>query len=260
VSGPYKQHPDTGSPVRPIEWLRKDVPRDAFKQDLLYSFGAFMTVCEITRNDALNRVEQVIRSGIDPGDGASPVPAKPRIATSATDADMAAQDISDDLVDLEQIARDQIEKRLASVFTGHDLTRLVAAILEAQGKRVRVSPPGADAGVDIVAGSGTLGLESPRIVVQVKSGKEIVDQPTLQSLIGTLHDTKADFGLLVSWAGFTAPVHKRVNELYFRVRFWGRKEIIDNLFVVYDDLPEAIRAELPMRRTWTLVPDEGAQG
>jgi hypothetical protein len=35
---------------------------------------------------------------------------------------------------------------------------------------------------------------------------------------------------------------------------------IDNLFAVYDDLPEAIRAELPMRRTWTLVPDGSEQG
>jgi hypothetical protein len=32
---------------------------------------------------------------------------------------------------------------------------------------------------------------------------------------------------------------------------------MDNLFAVYDSLPETIRAELPMRRTWTLVPDEG---
>jgi restriction system protein len=31
---------------------------------------------------------------------------------------------------------------------------------------------------------------------------------------------------------------------------------MENLFAVYDRLPEEIRAELPLRRTWTLVPDE----
>ena len=28
------------------------MPRTAFEQDLLHSFGAFMTVCNISRNDA----------------------------------------------------------------------------------------------------------------------------------------------------------------------------------------------------------------
>ena len=67
-SGPYAPGPK-GEVTRPVEWLRVDIKRDAFKQDLLYSFGAIMTVCEISRNDALSRVEQVLKTGIDPGDG-----------------------------------------------------------------------------------------------------------------------------------------------------------------------------------------------
>ena len=46
--------------TRPVEWLRPDVPREVFKQDLLYSFGAFMTVCNISRNDAAQRVMTVL--------------------------------------------------------------------------------------------------------------------------------------------------------------------------------------------------------
>ena len=256
ISGGYQPHPDTGSPTRPVEWLKKDLPRDTFKQDLLYSFGAFNTVCEIARNDALRRVQEVVQTGRDSGDGVviRSVRQSPNTSNESVN-DAALQENADAMVDLDQIARDQIDRRIASVFTGHDLTKLVAAILEAQGKQVRVSPPGADNGIDILAGSGPLGLESPRVVVQVKSGREMVDQPTLQSLIGTISDTNADFGLLVSWAGFTQPVQRRFNELYFRVRFWGRKEIIDNLYSTYALLPEAIRAELPLRQTWTLVPE-----
>lgn len=256
VAGAYKPAPDTGSPTRAIEWLKTDLPRDVFKQDLLYSFGAFMTVCEISRNNALARVEQVIATGKDPGDGTSPVM---KSDASGSGAEIALEVSSDVMFDLDQIARDQIEKRIASVFTGHDLTTLVAAILQAQGMKVRVSPPGADGGIDLVAGSGPLGLESPRIVAQVKSGTITVQHPDLQALIGSVQDTHADFGLIVSWNGFTPPVRKRLNELYFRVRFWGRQELVDNLFSVYEDLPEAIRAELPLKRTWTLVPDEGEQ-
>ena len=110
--------------------------------------------------------------------------------------------------------------------------------------------------MDIVAGSGPLGLESPRIVAQVKSGNVTVDQPTLQALIGSVQDTQADHGLIVSWNGYTGAVRRRVNDLFFRVRLWGREELVDNLLVTYSDLPEDITAELPLRRTWTLVLDD----
>jgi restriction system protein len=213
VTGSYQQF-EKGYPARPVKWLTTDVPRDAFKQDLLYSFGAIMTVCEVRRNAALKRVLAVAKGGKDPGDGAAPdLPSK----SHATETVAAVE--ADEAVNLEQIARDQIERRISSVFTGHEFTNLIAAILTAQGYETHVSPPGPDSGIDIVAGRGALGLEAPRLVVQVKSGDNTVDQPTLQSLIGCVQDTHADHGLLVSWAGFKPTVRKRTNELFFRVRF-----------------------------------------
>src|SRR5882724_2378822 len=103
-------------------------------------------------------------------------------------------------------------------------------------------------------GEDLLGFDAPRIVVQVKSGS--ADQPTLQALIGSVQDTQADYGLLVCWSGFTSPVETRKNNLFFRIRLWGRAEMIDALLQVYDRLPEEMRAELPLRQVWTLVPEE----
>ncbi|MCK1529057.1 restriction endonuclease [Bradyrhizobium sp. 182] len=108
--------------------------------------------------------------------------------------------------------------------------------------------------MDIVAGRGPLGFDPPRIIVQVKSGT--ADQPTLQALIGSIQDTQADYGLLVCWSGFTSAVEARKSQLYFRVRLWGRAEIIEALLEVYDRLPEELRAELPLRQVWALVPEE----
>jgi restriction system protein len=65
VSGPYAN--SSGKPSRPVKWLKVDLPRSVFRQDILYSFGAVMTVCEISRNDALRRVEAVLKTGRDPG-------------------------------------------------------------------------------------------------------------------------------------------------------------------------------------------------
>ena len=255
IVGPYV-HAAKGSVTRKVKWVRSDLPREAFRQDLLFSFGAFMTVCEVRRNDALRRVEVAVTTGTDPGFAASVE--KPK--KSQAEAEVGVEDDTDAERDLAQLARDQIERKIASSFTGHDFTRLVAEILKAQGYLVNVSPPGADNGIDIVAGRGALGFDAPTLVVQVKSGSVIVDQPTLQSVIGAVQDAHANHGLLVSWGGFKRTVDARRNELFFRIRLWGRAQIVDALLDVYERLPEEFRAELALRRIWTLVPDEEKEG
>ena len=254
VAGPYV-HTAQRNASRPVKWLRQDLPREAFRQDLLYSFGAFMSVCEVRRNDALRRVEATVKVGVDPGfEIGTEKPKRPN-----AEVETAIEDAADAERDFAQLARDQIERKIASSFTGHEFTRLVAEILKAQGYVVNVSPPGADNGIDIVAGRGTLGFDAPRLVVQVKSGTAVVDQPTLQALIGAVQDAQAHHGLLVSWGGFKRTVDARRNELFFRIRMWGRTQLVDALLETYERLPEEFRAELALRRIWTLVPDEGAE-
>ncbi|MBB4212427.1 restriction system protein [Rhodothalassium salexigens DSM 2132] len=238
-------------PARKVEWLHTDLPRDALKQDLLYSLGASQTICEISRNNAASRFEEIVKTRRDPGDSALPA-----LEQSNGDEEDAETESAIDLVEL---ARDQIERHISSAFVGHAFTRLIDAILQADGYQTKVSPPGSDKGIDIVAGQGALGFDGPRLVVQVKSGDLVTDQPTLQSLIGCISDVQAEHGLLVSWSGFTPPVRQRVNELYFRVRLWGRDEILNALFRTYDRLPESIRADLPLQRIWAYLPQEDAQ-
>lgn len=244
-------HTKDGSPSRKVEWLRTDLPRSQIKQDLLYSMGATQTICEISRNEAAMRFAHLAEKGTDPGPNNKAIVPKTK-GTSDDSGDYEGT------TDLEAIARDQIVKHISANFAGHAFTRLIAAILEAEGYRTRVSPPGSDKGVDIVAGKGALGFDEPRLVVQVKSGDIVVDQPTLQGLLGSIGDTNSDHALLVSWSGFKSSVRQRTNDLYFRVRFWGRDEILDALFSVYDRLPESIRADLPLQRMWTLVDDDDA--
>ncbi|MFQ6485382.1 restriction endonuclease [Brachybacterium epidermidis] len=46
---------------------------------------------------------------------------------------------------------------------------LVAELLRAEGFEADEAPPGADGGIDITSGRGLLGLESPKLIVQVKT-------------------------------------------------------------------------------------------
>ncbi len=62
IRGEYVFEEELGAPYyhyRDVNWFATDIPRAVFDQDLLYSFGAFMTVCRISRNDAENRVRQM---------------------------------------------------------------------------------------------------------------------------------------------------------------------------------------------------------
>ena len=233
-----------------VDWRAKDLPRSVFKQDLLYSLGAFMTVCSVTRNEAAQRLEHLMKHGTDPG---SKETADQVQAAIAPEVDADAPDSSAAQVELETAARDRISAYLSENFAGHALARIVAAILEADGYVCAVSDPGSDGGADILAGRGPLGLDQPWLVVQVKSEPNPVGDPVVQTLQGAMTRFKATQALLVAPGGLTGPAKQRLSNEQFSVRVWNSKALLDNLLRVYDDLPGDLRAELPLQQVWVLV-------
>tara|TARA_R110002049_G_scaffold100902_1_gene245306 strand:+ start:8300 stop:9331 length:1032 start_codon:yes stop_codon:yes gene_type:complete len=244
ITGEYVNSPELESPYyhyRSVDWFATDIPRSNFDQDLLYTFGAFLTICRIKRNDAENRIKKMAQNGWKSSPKDIP------LIVSEDDTDEATQ------IDLEQLARDQIAKLIISKYKGHGLADLVDAILKAQGFTTHVSPPGPDKGVDILAAPGVLGFGSPRLCVQVKSSDSPLDRPTLDQLIGTMQNFKAEQGLLVSWGGFKNSVDKEIPSQFFNVRLWDAASIVDEFFRHYDLLDEDIKAEIPLKRVWTLA-------
>ena len=247
VSGPYRYRTDLAGVrhTRGVKWL-DEKQRSAFDQDLLYSLGAFMTVCRIKRNRAEERVEAMLA-----GRAPTPVPSE--------DQDGLRSDL-EVAPDMEQVARDQIRDYIARRFKGHKLTELVAALLTVQGYQVRVSPEGPDGGIDIIAGRGPLGFEPPRLAVQVKSSDGPIDVKVLRELQGVMKNFGADQGLFVSWGGYRGSVMKEAARLFFEIRLWDSGDLVEILQNHYDQLPEAMQAELPLKRIWTLVQsEEGAE-
>jgi restriction system protein len=232
---------------RPVKWLQIDIPRSKFDQDILYSFGAFLTICRIKRNDAEQRVRQMAKSE----SGAETKAATAKAVAEEEDAADA------DTADLELIANDQIAKLILARFKGHGMARLVAAILQAQGYTTYISPEGPDKGVDILAAPDSLGFGHPRICVQVKSGESPLDRPTLDQLVGAMQHVQADQGLLVSWGGFRSSINREEANQFFKVRLWDQAKLIGQLLEHYDELDQEIRSEIALKRIWTIVaPDE----
>lgn len=252
VTGAYKHNPAGEDPFfhyRDVKWMETDIPRTNFDQDLLYSFGAFMTICRISRNDAEKRVRSMAENGW------RSTSVKPTDIGLDVEIDDGVG--SEDEFDLEELGRDKITRHITAKFKGHAMARLVDAILKAQGYTTHMSPPGPDKGVDILASQGPLGFGRPRICVQVKSGSDPVDRPTLDQLIGTMQNFQAEQGLLISWSGFKTSVDKEKPSQFFRVRLWDRDDLIDQLIEHYDKLDDEIRADLPLKRIWTITsPDQ----
>ncbi|GHD56957.1 hypothetical protein GCM10007350_04920 [Jeongeupia chitinilytica] len=120
------------------------------------------------------------------------------------------------------------------------------------------SSEGADGGADILAGNGPMGFGQQCICVEVKSESGPIDRPTVDKLLGAMTKFNANQGLFVSWSGFKPNVQKDLASSFFRLRLWGRNELLEQLFVHYDKLQDELKAELPLKRIWTVsVPDEG---
>jgi restriction system protein len=130
----------------------------------------------------------------------------------------------------------------------------VAAVLSARGLATSESTPGPDRGVDILAGSGPLGLDAPHLAVQVKKGTAGVDE--FRALRGVMEAFRAQQGLLVAWGGFKGSVREEARHAHFSTRLWDADDFLDELFAVYDQLPGDLRSDLPLQRVWALVVTE----
>ncbi|MCX7844952.1 MAG: restriction endonuclease [Candidatus Bipolaricaulota bacterium] len=238
VTGPYTYREIGGEArhTRPVKWERQ-VPRSVFQRDLLYSFGAFMTVCQITRNDAAKRVLAVLEKGVDPG-----------LETPSPEGG--------EEYDIAQAAHDEIVQYIGTKFAGHGLARLVAAVLEAEGFQTKISPPGPDRGVDILAARGALGFDEPLLCVQVKTTADPADVTVLRALQGTMASYGATHGLLVSWNGFTEAARREARQLAFKIALWDQTDVVQAVYRTYERLSPEIQAELPLKRIWVLVKEE----
>jgi len=237
VTGPYRHRPDLAAThTRAVRWLATDIPRSTLDGDILSALYASQAVCRIPREDVEARL--VALAG---GRPAGPV---------------GQAEAAEERLDLESYALDEVVNFVGRRFTGHRLASLVSDILLAQGYTIEVSPPGPDGGVDILAGCGHMGFESPSLCVQVKSGAGPVDVNVLRSLEGVLHGFGADHGLLVSWGGFTGAALSEARSRFFKVRLWSANDLIRELLENYEQLPGNTKAEIPLKRVWALVLEE----
>ena len=242
----FYDHDKSQAPLphaRKVEWIVRDVPRANFDSDLLRSINGNGTIFRVNRNNAEGRINWVVSAylGNEQIDNEVDVP-----VPDATTIELPYEYDDASVLDLEQEIRDRIIGRIRQRYQRHDLETLVDEILKVEGYVTLKTEAGADGGADILAGSGALGFDSPKLCVQVKSSAENVGIADYNRLQGTLDTFDADYGLLVSSTGFTREVIRENRRGFFKVRLWGPDELVEKLVETYERLPQSIRSDIPL--------------
>ena len=221
--------------IRPVKWL-KSVPRGHYTQGALYEIGAAMSLF-LVRNYADEHFAALEGK-------TAPV----SVAKDDTIAVVAA--------DIDETTHDYIIKRLAQETKGHPFAHFVGHLLGTMGYKTRVSPPGSDGGVDIVAHKDELGFEPPIIKVQCKSSEGTVGDPEVSSLYGKV--STSEFGLFVTLGAFS-PKATAFAKSKHNLRLIDGEELVALIFEHYEQFDSRHKAVLPMRRVYVPEPiDEDA--
>lgn len=228
VSG-YQYRPEihSGYPnQRKVEWL-KTLPRTSFTQGVLYEMGSAMSLFQIK-----TYAEEIL--ALFEG-------TQTKITTEDDETIMVVT------ADIEQQTRDFVIKQLDQKLKGHPFADFVAHLLEAMGYRTRVSPPGPDGGIDIIAHPDDLGFQPPMIKVQVKSGNGSIGEPTVSALYGKV--SEREYGLMITLGTFTAQA-KNFAFSKGNLRLIDGDMLVALVFQYYENLEARYKGIIPLKKVY----------
>jgi len=211
---------------REVEWIN-EVPRDRLSVSTRNSLGAISTLF-LLPSGAENEI-LTIAAGEEVPVGGSP------------------EDEEDPTAVFEKTrenARELIKDRINRL-DGYELQDLVAGVLRAMGYKTRVSGPGADQGVDIVASPDGFGFEQPRIVVECKHRPgTAMGAQQIRSFLGGRHP--ADKGLYVSTGGFSKEARYEAERATIPVTLMDLDQLVDAVVEHYENVDSDVRVLLPL--------------
>lgn len=128
------------------------------------------------------------------------------------------------------------------------MQELVAGLLRAMGYKARISPPGPDRGVDIIASPDGFGFEAPRIVVQVKHRNQAMRAEDIRSFMGGRH--KDDKGLYVSTGGFSKEARYEADRANIPMMLMDIDDLVKAIFRSYESMDMEAQKLLPLKKIY----------
>ena len=207
---------------RRVDWRDDKVNRDDLSLPSRYSLGSGQTVFSV--NEEVST--ELLSLSDNNGDIEPPPP-----------------DDGPIIPDTHELIKDKI-----LTLSDEEMEQLAAVILRAMGYRTRVTPRGPDGGVDVLASPDGLGLEEPRIKVEVKHRSATVGAPEIRSFLGGLRE--GDSALYISTGGFTRDASAEAAHSNFPLTLLGLDDVATLTVEHYENFDDEGKVLMPLVKVY----------
>ena len=233
VLGDYEydeKAPEYYKHFRQVDWFAIDISKDLFDNQILYDTNIKTSVGKIKNKDVVDYIEYMVKHDWN---------------------QQHLMPFDDEFeLDWESAAKSTISKYIYRKFKGYDMEELICEILKAKGFTVYNGPKGPDGGQDLLAATGDMGFDSPKICVQVKTQSSHVKKEVVDELTETIKKFHAEYGLFVAWNGYDKAV--KPAEYFYNIRLWTSNEVVDEVLKYYDKFSPEIQQCIPLKHIWIL--------
>jgi restriction system protein len=218
--------------IREMDWIGQ-VSRDSLSTTAKNSLGSIATVFEVS-DRARTEILNLLKEGEE----------------SYKNEEVVSQEnetldfIKDDF---ESKAHEFIKDKVLSL-SWEEMQELVASIIRSLGFKTRVSSKGSDRGKDIVASPDGLGLEEPRIIVEVKHRTGQMGSTELRSFLGGFRP--GNKGIYVSTGGFSKEAKYEAERANHPITLIDADYLVELIIDNYDKFDLDGRALIPLRKVY----------
>lgn len=223
----FPENPLEYCDVRKVKWLG-EVNRDDLSTSTKNTLGAISTIFEINPN-AKGEILEVLR-----GDGPK----------SNGPVEEELELLKENIISKSQeFIKDKVLK-----LDWDEMQELVAGLLRGVGYKTIVSAKGPDRGRDITASPDGLGLENPKIIVEVKHRSGQMGSDKIRSFTGGLRP--GDKGLYISTGGFTKDAKYEAERSNSPLTLIDSDLLVNLILQYYDNFDPEARALIPLTKIY----------
>lgn len=230
--------------ARRVEWS-KETPRDSLSAATRNTLGSVLTVFKLNADAEKDLLAHAVPRGSQP----PPVAPKPKEVEK--NAEVLLEISEETFQKADAFIEDQID-----TLSWEQMQELVAGILRAMGYRTTIAEPGPDRGVDVFASRDGLGLEEPRIFVEVKHRNAAMGSKEIRAFLGGRK--KGDKCLYVSTGGFSKDAMYEADRADVAVTLITLPKLRKLVVDFYERLDPETRALVPLRRLYWPIASKDA--
>ena len=215
--------------IRRVKWLG-EVPRDKLSTSTKNTLGAISTLFKLSE-DAEEEIIKLLEG-----------------------KEEVTEDIGSKEAELDTIKEDMVAKAHEFIkdkvlgLDWEEMQELVAGVLRGMGYKTTISPKGPDRGQDIKASPDGLGLEEPRIIVEVKHRSSQMGRKEITSFTGGLR--QGNKGLYVSTGGFSKEAQYEAERSTIPTTMIDLDMLVTLIIQYYDNFDAETRTLIPLMKIY----------